>query len=99
MQENNEEMAEAVEPMEPEMPETPKKKTNGVVRVLRILAIAIYTFGGVLGLYALVQTAMQAGFLGGLVTALSTCVSYAIYGSLLLGFSELLRQLERIADK
>lgn len=98
MQENNEELVEAVEPMEPEMPEAPKKK-NGVVRLLRILAIAIYTFGGVLGLYALVQTAMMNGFLGGLITALSTCVSYAIYGSLLLGASELLRQLERIADK
>lgn len=108
MQENEQDevtMPEVSETAAPEMNEiaetaVPEKmKKNGVVRVLHAVAMALYLFGGILGLVAFVQSGGQVQFLGALMTMLSTWVSYAIYGSLLLGCSELLRLLERIADK
>lgn len=76
-----------------------KKKKNAVAQVLHAVAMALYLFGGILGLVALVQSGGQMDFLSAIMTMISTWVSYAIYGSLLLGCSELLRLLERIADK
>ncbi|MEG1988285.1 MAG: hypothetical protein RR035_03795 [Oscillibacter sp.] len=89
----------AVENGEMDVTEMAAPRKNGVVRVLHTVALAIYLFGGILGLVTLTQGMEQTSFLGALVGMLSTWVSYAIYGSLLLGCSELLRLLERIADK
>lgn len=78
----------------PEMP-----RENGVVRLLHTLAVGIFIFGGILGLVAFWQTGAQAQLLMAVMTMLSTWITYGIYGSLVLGVSELLRLLERIADK
>ncbi len=69
---------------------------NPVSRALRVIAMCIYIGGGVIGLLlCLYVVASYGGFLAGIFQAGSMWVSAAIFGTVMLGLSEVIRLLDR----